>query len=176
MTVGGGIRSIEDARLILSTGGDKVTVNTAAVQRPELIKELAQEFGSQAVVLAIDARRSESGSWSVFTHGGREKSDLDAIEWAMEGNRLGAGEILLTSMDCDGTNEGFDCDLTRAVSRATNIPIIASGGGGTLDHFFEVFTRGEADAALAATVFHYGIISIAELKGSLSLRGIKVRV
>ncbi len=156
LAVGGGIRTVADARQILLSGADKVSVNTAAVRRPELITELSNEFGAQAVVLAIDARRRTAGAWNVYTRGGRDDEGIDAVAWAARGEELGAGEILLTSMDTDGVQTGFDCELTRAVSRATHIPVIASGGAGEPDHFVRVFTDGEADAALAASIFHYG--------------------
>jgi imidazole glycerol-phosphate synthase subunit HisF len=175
LAVGGGIRSVADARRILMSGADKVSVNTAAVRRPELITELSQEFGAQAVVLAIDARRREPLAWNVYTRGGRDDEGVDAVEWAARGEALGAGEILLTSMDTDGVQQGFDCLLTRAVSRATHIPVIASGGAGQPDDFVRVLTDGEADAALAASVFHYGTYTIAELKEHLDRRGIPVR-
>ncbi len=175
LAVGGGVRSVEDARRLLRAGADKVSVNTAAVERPALLSELSQEFGAQAVVLAIDARRRES-AWRVYTYGGREEVARDAVEWAAEGQRLGAGEILLTSMDCDGTKAGFDCELTRAVSRAVSIPVIASGGGGCPEHFYDVLTAGEADAALAASIFHYGEIAVTELKRHLHQRGVEVRI
>jgi imidazole glycerol-phosphate synthase subunit HisF len=180
LCVGGGIRSVADARQILMSGADKVSVNTAAVRRPELISELSREFGSQAVVLAIDARRCGSGAngrqrWHVFTRGGRDDEGIDAVEWAARGEELGAGEMLLTSMDTDGVQTGFDCALTRAVSRATHIPVIASGGAGEPDHFTRVLTEGEADAALAASVFHYGTYTVDDLKGHLERAGIPVR-
>src|SRR5215471_947231 len=162
LAVGGGIRSVADARRILLSGADKVSVNTAAVERPELITELSNEFGAQAVVLAIDARRHGIGKWSVYTRGGRDDEAIDAVEWAARGEALGAGEILLTSMDTDGVQEGFDCALTRAVSRATHIPVIASGGAGKPEDFLRVLTDGEADAALAASIFHYGTYRIAQ--------------
>ena len=171
LAVGGGIRGVADARRILLAGADKVSVNTAAVERPELITELSSEFGAQAVVLAIDARGRH-----VFTYGGRRDTGGDAVEWARRGEQLGAGEILLTSMDRDGTQAGFDCALTRAVSRATRIPVIASGGGGRLEDFARVLTDGEADAALAASIFHYGTYTIAALKEYLSQEGIPVRL
>ncbi|MFN9298328.1 MAG: imidazole glycerol phosphate synthase subunit HisF [Acidobacteriota bacterium] len=174
LTVGGGIRQVRDARKILVSGADKVSVNTAAVRRPELITELSREFGAQAVVLAIDARR-KADSWSVFTKGGRVDESIDVIEWAQRGEALGAGEILLTSMDTDGVQRGFDCALTRAVSRATRIPVIASGGGGTPEHFLEVLTTGEADAALAASIFHYGTYTVNDLKEFLDRHTIPVR-
>jgi cyclase len=175
LTVGGGIRSIADARRILMSGADKVSVNTAAVRRPELITELSQEFGAQAVVLAIDARRRSTGGWNVYTRGGRDDEGIDAIEWATCGEQLGAGEILLTSMDTDGVQTGFDCPLTRAVSRATRIPVIASGGAGKPEDFLEVLTDGEADAALAASIFHYGTYTVDDLKQFLDSRGIPTR-
>jgi len=175
LTVGGGIRSVRDARRILMAGADKVSVNTAAVHRPEVITELSQEFGAQAVVLAIDARRRPGGGWSVYTRGGRVDEGIDAVEWARRGQSLGAGEILLTSMDADGVQQGFDCELTRAVSRATRIPVIASGGAGGPDDFVRVLTEGEADAALAASIFHYATYTVADLKNHLDKHGIPVR-
>ena len=184
LAVGGGIRSVADARGILTSGADKVSVNTAAVENPELITQLSEEFGSQAVVLAIDARedalqedaRRDGKGWRVFTYGGRKPTDLSAVEWAMEGEAFGAGEILLTSMDRDGTEKGFDCELTRAISRAVKIPVIASGGAGSAEHFAQVLTEGEADAALAASIFHYGKVRVADLKSHLAGRGIPVRL
>jgi len=173
-TVGGGVRSLEDARELLLAGADKVSVNSAAVRRPELLTELAEHFGSQAVVLAIDAKR-KGDSWEVYVKGGREPTGLDAIEWAKEGERLGAGEILLTSMDKDGTKDGYDLELTRAVAEAVSIPVIASGGAGIREHFFEAFTEGKADAALAASVFHFGEIPIPELKAYLLEKGLPIR-
>ena len=175
LAVGGGIRSVADARRILLSGADKISVNTAAVRRPELISELSSEFGAQAVVLAIDARRQAPGEWHVYTRGGRDDEGIDAVGWAARGEELGAGEILLTSMDTDGVQEGFDCDLTRAVSRATRVPVIASGGAGKPDHFVRVLTDGCADAALAASIFHYGTYTVARLKEELDRRGIPVR-
>lgn len=175
LTVGGGIRAIADARRILMAGADKVSINTAAVRRPELITELSNEFGAQATVLAIDAKRVGPGRWNVFTRGGRDDEGIDAIEWARRGEELGAGEILLTSMDTDGVQTGFDCALTRTVSRATHIPVIASGGAGTLDHFLEVLTDGEADAALAASIFHFGTYTVEDLKEHLERHGVPVR-
>ena len=179
LAVGGGIRSVADARAILTSGADKVSVNTSAVENPELITNLSEEFGSQAVVLAIDARRNnttDANDWRVFTYGGRNPTERYAVDWAIEGECLGAGEILLTSMDCDGTEKGFDCDLTRAISRAVKIPVIASGGAGSAEHFAEVLTDGEADAALAASIFHYGKVRIGDLKRQLRKRGIPVRL
>ncbi len=175
LTVGGGIRTVDDARSILHAGADKVSVNTSAVHRPELITELSQEFGAQAVVLAIDAKRNARGGWTVFTKGGRVDEGIDAVEWASRGETLGAGEVLLTSMDTDGVQDGFDCALTRAISRATRIPIIASGGAGKPEHFVRVLTEGEADAALAASIFHYGTYTVDELKDCLEKAGIPVR-
>jgi cyclase len=175
LTVGGGIRSVADARKILMSGADKVSVNTAAVRRPELIAELSEEFGAQAVVLAIDARRNPMGTWNVFTRGGRDDEGLDAMEWAREGEQRGAGEILLTSMDTDGVQGGFDCELTRTVSRATRIPVIASGGAGKPGDFVRVLTEGEADAALAASIFHYGTYTVGDLKKCLDEHGVPVR-
>ena len=175
LTVGGGIRTVEDARRILHAGADKVSVNTAAVHRPALISELSAEFGAQAVVLAIDARRRPGGGWNVFTRGGRHDEGIDAVNWAARGEELGAGEILLTSMDTDGVQDGFDCELTKAVSRATKVPVIASGGAGKPEHFVRVLTDGCADAALAASIFHYGTYTVGELKEELDRRGIPVR-
>jgi imidazole glycerol-phosphate synthase subunit HisF len=175
LTVGGGIRSVADARKILMSGADKVSINTAAVRRPALIHELSEEFGAQAVVLAIDARRNAGGSWNVFTRGGRDDEGIDAIDWARQGQSRGAGEILLTSMDTDGVQSGFDGKLTRAVSRATHIPVIASGGAGKPEDFARVFSEGEADAALAASIFHYGTYTVSELKMFLDGCGVPVR-
>ena len=174
-TVGGGIRTVDDMRTMLLAGADKVSVNTAAIHRPEVISEGARAFGVQCLVLAIDAKRNDSGSWTVYTHGGRNPTELDAIEWAQRGEALGAGEILLTSMDADGTKDGFDLALTRAVSEAVAIPVIASGGVGTLDHLADGLTLGKADAVLAASIFHFGEYTIAEAKAHLRERGIPVR-
>jgi cyclase len=165
---------VEDARKILHAGADKVSVNTAAVRRPELISELSGEFGAQAVVLAIDARRNTSGGWNVFTRGGRDDEGMDAIEWAQRGEQLGAGEILLTSMDTDGVQRGFDCVLTKAVREATRVPVIASGGAGKPEDFLEVLR--DADAALAASIFHYGTYTVADLKTYLNANGATVRL
>src|SRR5690242_9751071 len=176
LTVGGGIRSVADARKILLAGADKVSVNTAAVRQPELIRELSDEFGAQAVVLAIDARRRAPNAWNVYTRGGRDDEGIDAIEWAGRGEALGAGEILLTSMDTDGVQTGFDCALTSAVRNATRIPVIASGGAGKPEDFVEVLAgRAGADAALAASVFHYGAYTVGDLKTFLSEHGVEVR-
>lgn len=175
LTVGGGIGSLEEIRDILRAGADKVSLNSAAVRDKELISRAAERFGSQCVVLAIDARRTESGSFEVVINGGRIGTGMDAVEWAREGSRLGAGEILLTSMDADGTKAGYDLEMTRAVSEAANIPVIASGGCGTLAHFAEAFTIGGADAALAASLFHFRELTIDQVKDYLRTRNIPVR-
>jgi cyclase len=174
-TIGGGIRSAEDAQAVLDAGADKVSVNSAAVQRPELIGELAEVFGAQCVVLAIDARRVAGGSYEVFVNGGRTPTGRDAIEWAREAVERGAGEILLTSMDRDGTEDGYELELTRQVADAVDVPVIASGGAGTLDHLVDAIETGGADAVLAASIFHYGTYSIDEAKQALSAAGIPVR-
>ena len=173
-TVGGGIRGVEDARRLLRAGADKVSVNTAAVSRPQVVTELSEEFGAQCVVVAIDARRAPGG-FEVFTHGGRKTTGLDAVSWAAECQRLGAGEILLTSMDRDGTKDGYDVELTRAVSEACDLPVIASGGAGTLDHLAEAALEGNADAVLAASIFHFGEFTVAEAKAHMAAAGITVR-
>ena len=176
-TVGGGIRSVEDFRALLREGADKISVNSAAIMRPELISEAADKFGSQCVVVAIDARRREDGSgWNIFKNGGRVDMGIDAVEWAMKADRLGAGEILLTSMDCDGTKEGYDLELTRTIAENVSIPVIASGGAGTKEHFYEALTEGKADAALAASLFHYKELEIQEVKEYLRERGVPVRL
>ncbi|MBR1420748.1 MAG: imidazole glycerol phosphate synthase subunit HisF [Selenomonadaceae bacterium] len=174
-TVGGGIRSVEDMRRILKAGADKISLNTAAVQNPGLIREGAEKFGRQCIVLAVDARRNSETSWEITIHGGRTSTGIDAIEWVKRGVELGAGEILLTSMDADGTKNGYDIPLTRAVSEAVNVPVIASGGAGKLEHFYEVLTDGKADAVLAASVFHYGEFSIRQVKEYLKSCGVEVR-
>ncbi len=174
-TVGGGIRTVEDVRAVLLAGADKVSVNSAAIDRPALISEAAQKFGSQCVVVAIDAKRREDGGFDVYKHGGRLNTGLDAVEWAKEAVRLGAGEILLTSMDGDGTKAGYDLALTKAIADAVSVPVIASGGAGTMEHFAQALTVGGADAALAASLFHYHEIDIADLKDYLAERGIAVR-
>ena len=174
-TIGGGLRTLDDIRKVLRAGADKVSLNTSAVQNPRIIEEGAHAFGSQCIVVAIDARETSPGSWEVYTHGGRTPTGRDVLQWAQEVERLGAGEILLTSMDRDGTKNGYDLELTRAVSRAVGLPIIASGGVGTLEHLAEGLTEGEADAVLAASIFHYGEYSIAEAKAYLEARGIPVR-
>jgi cyclase len=174
-TVGGGVSSLEDIRRLLSAGADKVSINTAAVKNPQLIYESAKRFGSQCIVVAIDAKRSERG-WEVYIHGGRTPTGLDAVEWAKRVEGLGAGEILLTSMDADGTKKGYDIELNRAVASAVSIPVIASGGAGTMEHFYEVFTQTNADAALAASLFHFKEVSIPELKAYLKNKGVHVRL
>jgi len=175
LTAGGGIRTFEDARSVVRAGADKVTVNTASVERPALITELSREFGAQAVVLAIDAK-SCGKSWEVMVRGGRDSTGLDALDWARQGTALGAGEILLTSVDRDGTQSGFDVPLTSAISRAVNVPVIASGGAKSFEHFAQIFADGAADAALAASIFHDGIQNIRELKSLLASKGIAVRL
>ncbi len=175
LTVGGGIRTVDDMRRMLHAGADKVSVNTAAIHRPELVSEGANAFGSQCVVVAIDAKRNGAGGWNVSTHGGRNMIDLDAIEWAREVERLGAGEILLTSMDADGAKTGYDIELTRCVSEAVRIPVIASGGAGNLDHMVDVLLQGRADAVLAASIFHFGEYTVAQAKEYFAARGIPVR-
>ncbi len=176
LCVGGGLKSVEDVRAVLRAGADKVSLNTAAVERPELITEAASVFGSQCVVLAVDARRRAGGAgWDVYTHGGRRNVGRDAVEWAARAERLGAGEILLTSMDRDGTRDGYDVALTRAVSDAVSVPVIASGGAGSLEHFYEALTGGGASAVLAASLFHFGEFQIGEVKAYLRERGVVVR-
>lgn len=175
-TVGGGLRSLEDIRAMLLAGADKVSLNTSAVKNPDLINNASWRFGSQCIVVAIDARRCESGGWEVYINGGRTPTGLDVIEWAREVDERGAGEILLTSMDCDGTKDGYDLELTRAVSQAVGIPVIASGGAGELEHLYDAFTRGEADAALCASIFHYRQHTIGEAKQYLQEKGIRVRL
>jgi imidazole glycerol-phosphate synthase subunit HisF len=174
-TVGGGVRTLDDASAVFDAGADKVSINSAALRRPELIDEIGSRFGAQAVIVAIDARRADSGA-EVFIEGGRKPSGRKALDWAREAETRGAGEILLTSMDADGTRTGFDCELTAAVSEAVQIPVIASGGAGTAKHFSEVFRRGKADAALAASIFHFGISDARALKEEIALDGIAVRL
>ncbi len=191
LTVGGGVRTVDDVRGLLRAGADKVSLNTAALARPQLIREAAERFGSQCIVVAIDARRlpgeapgppgsaetsAPAVQWMVYTHGGRRSAGRDAIAWAQEATALGAGEILLTSMDRDGTKDGYDLELTRGVSEAVSVPVIASGGAGSLEHLREGLVEGKADAALAASIFHFGIHSIAEAKGYLRRRGVEVRL
>ena len=176
-TVGGGIRTVDDFRAILREGADKVSVNSAAIMNPRLISDAADKFGSQCVVVAIDAKRRPDGSgWNIYKNGGRVDMGIDAVEWAMEADRLGAGEILLTSMDGDGTKEGYDLELTGTIAENVSIPVIASGGAGTMAHFYEAFTAGKADAALAASLFHYREMEIGDLKTYLRDRGIPVRI
>ena len=176
-TVGGGIRTIEDFRMILREGADKVAVNSAAILNPSLVAEAADKFGSQCVVVAIDAkRRTEGSGWTIYKNGGRIDMGMDAVEWAMEAERLGAGEILVTSMDCDGTKDGYDLELTRAISENVNIPVIASGGAGTKEHFYDALSVGKADAVLAASLFHFKELEIMELKNYLRDRGVSVRI
>jgi cyclase len=182
LTVGGGIREIEDIRQLLKAGTDKVSINTAAVKNPPLVKEAAKRFGTQCIVVAIDAKRKppltphQPPQWEVYIHGGRTPTGIDAVEWAKRVESLGAGEILLTSMDCDGTKQGYDIELTRRVSRSINIPVIASGGAGTLHHLYEALTEGCADAVLAASIFHFGEISIPQAKQYLKEKGVQVRI
>ncbi len=175
-TVGGGIRTVEDMRLMLKAGADKIGINTAAIKNPQVISEGALKFGSQCIVVAIDARQVGSGQWEVYTHGGRTPTGINAVEWAMKAEELGAGEILLTSMDRDGTKEGFDLPLTRTIARSVKIPVIASGGVGNLQHIAEGFTEGLADAALAASIFHFGEYTVRQAKEYLAARNIPVRV
>ena len=175
-TVGGGISSVEDVNLLLQNGADKISVNTAAFKNPQLVKDLAREFGSQCVVLAIDTKKEEDGEWYVYLNGGRVKTDTKCTDWARQGVDAGAGEILLTSMNHDGTKQGFALDITRTLSTQLPVPVIASGGGGTMEHFVDVFTEGCADAALAASIFHFKEISIPELKQYLYDRSISVRI
>ena len=175
-TVGGGIRTVEDFRRLLREGADKISVNSAAIDRPELIREAAEKFGSQCVVLAIDAKRRPDGGWNIYKHGGRLDTGIDAVWWAQEACRLGAGEILLTSMNCDGTKAGYDLALTRAIADAVPVPVIASGGAGVLSHFYDALTEGGADAALAASLFHYKELEIREVKEYLQGRGVPVRL
>ncbi|SCY32212.1 imidazole glycerol phosphate synthase subunit HisF [Butyrivibrio sp. INlla14] len=176
-TVGGGIRTVDDVRAILREGADKVAMNSAAIDRPELIAEAADKFGSQCVVLAMDAKKREDGSgWNIYKHGGRIDMGIDAIEWAKKAVSLGAGEILLTSMDCDGTKKGYDLELTRKVSDAVGVPVIASGGAGNMEHFYDALTEGGADAALAASLFHFKELEICDLKKYLKDKGLSIRL
>lgn len=176
LTVGGGISSNDDIRDLLNAGCDKVSMNTAAVENPGLVSEASEKFGSQCIVVAIDAKKKEAGSWEVYTRGGRDATGIDAVEWARKVESLGAGEILLTSMDRDGTKDGYDVELTRAISEAVNIPVVASGGCGSLEHFLEALTEGKADAALAASVFHFKEFSVKEVKEFLADKGVPVRL
>ncbi|MEM1689195.1 MAG: imidazole glycerol phosphate synthase subunit HisF [Candidatus Hadarchaeales archaeon] len=175
LTVGGGMRSINDIERMLKSGADKVAINTAAVENPQLVKLASEKFGSQCIVIAIDAKSVGKDKWEVYTYGGRKPTGLDAIEWARKVEKLGAGEILLTSMDADGTQQGYDIPLTKAVCEAVNIPVIASGGAGTLEHIYEVFVKTSADAALAASIFHFGKYTVGDVKRYLMERGIPVR-
>ena len=175
-TVGGGIRTVEDFKVLLREGADKISVNSAAIMNPELISRAADKFGSQCVVVAIDGKEEEDGHWSIYKNGGRVDMHMDAVEWAMKAESLGAGEILLTSMDCDGTKAGYDIELTNAVASNVSIPVIASGGAGNMEHFYDAFTKGNADAALAASLFHYKEMEIKELKKYLSDKGIPMRL
>lgn len=175
-TVGGGIRTVEDFRRLLREGADKISINSSAINTPELISNAAEKFGRQCVVIAIDARRRQDGSgWNVFKNGGRIDTGLDAVEWAMKADALGAGEILLTSMDCDGTKAGYDLELTRTIAEHVDIPVIASGGAGTMEHFYDAFTEGKADAVLAASLFHFRELEIRQVKDYLAEKGIPVR-
>lgn len=176
-TVGGGIRTVDDFKALLREGADKISVNSAAINRPELIREAAEKFGSQCVVVAIDAKRRADGSgWNIYKNGGRIDMGIDAVEWAKKVEELGAGEILLTSMDCDGTKAGYDLELTRTISESVSIPVIASGGAGTLEHFYDAFTEGKADAALVASLFHFKELEIKEVKEYLQGKGVSVRL
>lgn len=176
-TVGGGIRTVEDFKALLREGADKISINSSAINTPELISDAADKFGSQCVVVAIDAKRRAGGNgWNVYKNGGRIDTGLDAVEWAMRANHMGAGEILLTSMDCDGTKAGYDLELTRTIAENVSIPVIASGGAGTKEHFYEALTEGGAEAALAASLFHYKELEILELKRYLAQRGVSVRI
>jgi len=176
LTVGGGIRTVEDIRKMLKAGADKVSLNTAAVKNPELLAEGAKRFGRQCIVLAVDARKVGSGKWEVFINGGRTPTGIDVLEWVCRATQMGAGEILLTSMDKDGTKDGYDLELTAAVSEMVAVPVIASGGAGTMEHFYEVLTTGKADAVLAASVFHYGQFTVRQVKEYLRSRGVEVRL
>lgn len=176
-TVGGGIRTVDDFKMLLREGADKISINSAAINNPELVREAAQKFGSQCVVVAIDAKRREDGSgWNIYKNGGRIDMGIDAVEWAKKVEALGAGEILLTSMDCDGTKAGYDIELTKAIAEAVSIPVIASGGAGNLEHFYDALTEAKADAALAASLFHYKELEIMEVKRYLDERGVPVRL
>lgn len=174
-TVGGGIRTVDDFKVLLREGADKISINSAAIMDPTLISRAADKFGSQCVVVAIDAKRQEDGHWSIYKNGGRVDMNIDAVEWAVKAEQLGAGEILLTSMDCDGTKDGYDIELTRLIADNVSVPVIASGGAGTKEHFYEALTEGKADAALAASLFHYKELEIMDLKNYLADKGVSVR-
>ena len=174
-TVGGGIRTVDDFKVLLREGADKISINSAAIMDPTLISRAADKFGSQCVVVAIDAKRQEDGHWSIYKNGGRVDMNIDAVEWAVKAEQLGAGEILLTSMDCDGTKDGYDIELTRLIADNVSVPVIASGGAGTKEHFYEALTDGKADAALAASLFHYKELEIMDLKNYLADKGVSVR-
>ena len=176
LTVGGGLRTVEDIRKMLNAGADKVSLNTAAILNPDLVSEASAKFGNQCIVIAIDAKKESDGKWNVYTHGGRNRTELDAVEWAKEGERRGAGEILLTSMDADGTKDGYDIALTKAVSDAVSIPVIASGGAGKLEHMVDVVKNGGANAVLAASIFHFGTYTIAQAKQALIDAGLSARL
>ena len=176
LTVGGGLRTLEDIRLMLNAGADKVSLNTSAITNPNLVSEASAKFGNQCIVVAIDAKREGEGRWNVYTHGGRNRTELDAVEWAKEVERRGAGEILLTSMDCDGTKDGYDIALTRAVSDAVKIPVIASGGAGNLKHLVDAVKLGGASAVLAASIFHFGTYTIEQAKREMRAAGLPVRL
>lgn len=175
LTVGGGLRTLEDIRFMLNAGADKVSLNTSAISNPDLVSEASAKFGNQCIVVAIDAKRDGEGRWNVYTHGGRNRTELDAVEWAKEVERRGAGEILLTSMDCDGTKDGYDIELTRAVSDAVTIPVIASGGAGRLEHLVDAVKRGGASAVLAASIFHFGTYTIEQAKEAMVAAGLPAR-
>ena len=175
-TVGGGIRTVDDFKVLLREGADKISINSAAIMNPQLISDAADKFGSQCVVVAIDAKRRDDGGWSIYKNGGRVDMHMDAVEWAMKAEKLGCGEILLTSMDCDGTKAGYDIELTRTIAENVSIPVIASGGAGNMEHFYDAFTEGKADAALAASLFHYKELDIMNLKKYLSDKGISMRM
>ena len=176
-TVGGGIRTVDDFKALLREGADKISINSSAIMNPNLISEAADKFGSQCVVVAIDAKRRADGSgWNIYKNGGRVDMGIDAVEWAMKANRLGAGEILLTSMDCDGVKQGYDLELTKTIAENVSIPVIASGGAGSMEHFYDAFTKGNADAALAASLFHYKEMEIKDLNKYLSDKGIPMRL
>ena len=178
LTVGGGIRTTEDMRIMLNSGADKISINSAAVENPDLIRQGAERFGSQCIVLAIDAKKDDKSpnSWKVYTHGGRKRTELDALEWAVKACKLGAGEILLTSMDRDGTKDGYDIELTKTISENVPVPVIASGGAGELEHLYDVLSKGKADAVLAASIFHFGTFTVLDVKNYLSKHNIPTRI